>query len=223
MKLWKALIITLTLLNENATAQQYYPSFRISQGFSFLPTSETYFSNTKYLGGSTRSLELNYSLLHDQQRRYNGWLYGFTTGIWHTTTKDRLEYDYNTYSEESKSLSIPVLWLAKAPEWNDAVRLGVVTSKILSKESSVGYPWKTREYSVDAYFSFGYESILRRNRRTDGWIMHTEVFLTYDLLAHTEKQAIMQDYRRVRVARAGFIIGVAYVFDWYHYRGWYNN
>lgn len=184
---------------------------------AFLPSHKTNYLNTKYDGGSMRSIDLEYTYLHDNHSYYNGTFYGFTTGIKHITSKNKLTSVEGVVTEELQTIAIPLLLTIKENEWNDVLRVGFVTGYHYKKSTDDNYAWNTRPYTVDLYMSFGFDNRVIRYR-TDGWMWSLEVFGQYNVTNHTYKES--DSHKAVRLLRVGARVGIVYQFDYYHYRRW---
>lgn len=210
-------------------AQLYGPSFKFSTGYTLLPSGENNSSDYIFLGPGNlyggvskyRTLELEYTFYDDTHLYYNGYHYGFTTGIWLENSRNGLLniYTFEKKYEEITSIGIPLLLANKRFAWQNHARLGVVPSIDINRKTSDEFLWNTRPYHLDLYFSFGFDNIIKQSR-TDGWFWTIEIDGRYNILNHTYKDNLDN---KVKLLKLGAKIGIYYQFDWYHYRGWDNN
>ena len=210
-------------------AQLYGPSFKFGTGYTLLPRGENNYPDYVFLGPANlyggvskyRTLSLEYTYYHDYDTYYSGFHYGFTTGIWLENSKNGV-LNINTFEkkyEEITSIGIPLLLANKRFAWQNHARLGIIPSMNIQRKASDDFPWNTRPYNIDLYFSFGFDNILKRTR-TDGLFWTIEIDSRYSILNHSYKGDLDN---QVKLWKMGAKIGLYYQFDWYHYRGWDNN
>ena len=210
-------------------AQLYGPSFKFGAGYTLLPSGENNYSDYTFLGPANlyggvskyRTLSLEYTYYHDYNTYHTGFHYGFTTGIWLENYHNGLLniYTFEKKYEEITSIGIPILLANKRFTWQNHARLGIIPFKDVKRKVSEDFPWNTRPYHLDLYFSFGFDNIIKRYR-TDGWCWTIEIDGRYSILNHVYKNDLDS---QTKLFKLGVKVGIYYQFDWYHYRGWDNN
>lgn len=213
------LALLLFLAQNQGLSQVFSPSIKRSFGTSFLFSGERNIDNVSYKGGRIFSYDLEYTYLHDNRSYYSGYFLGFTTGLKYQTTTNQLRYNNVVYQDRTTSLAVPALLAYKVYEWGNVLRVGLVGSKDLKYMADPNYMLTPRDYHLDAYLSFGFDNRFGRYR-TDSWLYTIEIFGQYNLLNHTYNSSGVYG---TRLFRFGGKVGIAYQFDYYHYRKWYNN
>lgn len=221
--------IVCLLITTNVHGQLYGPSLKFGTGYTLLPRGENNYPDYVFIGPGNlydgvskyRSLQLDYTYYHDYDSYYSGFHYGFTTGIWlENSTNGVLNIStFEKKYEEITSIGIPILLANKRFAWQNHARLGIVPSFDIKRKATEDFPWNTRPYHLDLYFSFGFDNIITRSR-TDGWSWSIEVDSRYSILNHAYKGDLDN---QVKLWKMGVKVGIYYQFDWYHYRGWDNN
>lgn len=221
--------IVCLLITTNVHGQLYGPSLKFGTGYTLLPRGENNYPDYVFIGPGNlyggvskyRSLQLDYTYYHDYDSYYSGFHYGFTTGIWlENSTNGVLNIStFEKKYEEITSIGIPILLANKRFAWQNHARLGIVPSFDIKRKATEDFPWNTRPYHLDLYFSFGFDNIITRSR-TDGWSWSIEVDSRYSILNHAYKGELDN---QVKLWKMGVKVGIYYQFDWYHYRGWDNN
>lgn len=215
------LLLIMVLFPIVLTAQVFGPSVKLSSGFVFLPKGENNFPKYKFDKGKFTSIDLEYTFYNDKHKYYNAYYYGFTTGIKYQKTTNSILNTYNSKisNEEIESIIISALLANKRSEWGNNLRFGFNGVYNYKNKKSDNFIWNTRPYNIDLYFSFGFDNQVLRYR-TDGWIYTIEIIGQYNLLDHIYRG---NKPNHVKLLRIGGKIGIAYQFDYYHYRRWINN
>ena len=221
--------VVCMLITTNIYGQLYGPSLKFGTGYTLLPRGENNYPDYVFLGPANlyggasnyNNLQLDYTYYHDYDSYYSGFHYGFTTGIWLENSKNGV-LNTNTFEkkyEEITSIAVPILLANKRFAWQNHARLGIIPSYDIKRKAPEDFPWNTRPYHLDLYFSFGFDNIITRSR-TDGWSWSIEVDSRYSILNHAHKGDLDN---QVKLWKMGVKVGIYYQFDWYHYRGWDNN
>lgn len=217
------------LVSTFTKAQLYGPSLKYGTGYTLLPAGEYNYADYTFIGPGNlyggvskyKTISLEYTYYHDYDTYYSGFHYGFTTGIWLEKSRNGLLniYTFDKKYEEITSIGIPLLLANKRFAWQNHARFGIIPSMDVQRKVSEDFPWNTRPFHMDLYFSFGFDNVIKRSR-TDGWFWSIEVDSRYSILNHSYKGDLD---KKVSLLKLGAKVGIYYQFDWYHYRGWDNN
>jgi hypothetical protein len=207
----KRLILILLLLIPTITlGQQYQLGVRYGYHLTSLPSTDPKVPETLYESLIGRKMGVEYTIVFDKIRRYNGNMIGLSTGLYAKYENFNLNDFDQSSNYNNKSLQIPVLFAVKENEWNNIYKFGLVYQ--YDYETNItGIPkWDISPNHLNLYASIGFDNEPYSYRRD--WSYYIGAFGEYSITSYLRNEEI-------RVLNWGISVGVSYIFDWYHYRG----
>jgi hypothetical protein len=206
----KLILILLILFPTIVNGQQYQLAARLSYLLTSLPSTDPKVPETLYESLIGRKMGVEYTIVFDKYRRYNGNMIGLSTGL-HAKYENFNLNDFDQSSNyNNKSIQIPVLFAVKENEWNNVYKVGFVYQYDY-ETNIIGIPkWDINPNHLNLYASIGFDNEPYSYRRD--WSYYIGAFGEYSITSYLRNEEI-------RVLNWGITVGVSYIFDWYHYRG----
>lgn len=204
------ILILILLLPFELLGQQYQFGARASYQLTSLPSTDPKVPETLYESLIGRKMGVEYTIVFDKVRRYNGNMIGLTTGLY----ANYENFSLNDFQQESvynnKSIQIPAFFAVKENEWNNIYKVGFIYQ--YDYETNItGIPkWNINPNHLKLYASIGFDNEPYSYRRD--WSYYIGAFGEYSITSYLRNEEI-------RVLNWGISVGVSYIFDYYHYRG----
>lgn len=206
----RLILILILLLPLELLGQQYQFGARVAYQLTSLPSTDPKVPETLYESLIGRKMGVEYTIVFDKVRRYNGNMIGLTTGLY----ANYENFSLNDFQQESvynnKSIQIPAFFAVKENEWNNIYKVGFIYQ--YDYETNItGIPkWDINPNHLKLYTSIGFDNEPYSYRRD--WSYHIGAFGEYSITSYLRNEEI-------RVLNWGISVGVSYIFDYYHYRG----